>query len=203
MECYVHVYWKSPKVIWKHEKCVYISYDYEFDVVRQDPADGYYRLKHNLTTDISQPIVVIGSVVPCNCHQHADVCDRETGVCKVLLIKLLLNPSSLNNIAYKLPTQAKWLCVNINFPWKFSDELSSKSEIHGNFMWNFHVNFPWNLCHRIHTWRFCLCDLQDQDFSKSCFEQNKWISVSMSFVIRGSEFVEIMLMLCIHKILIS
>ncbi|XP_078319283.1 laminin subunit alpha-2-like isoform X3 [Crassostrea virginica] len=48
----------------------------------QDPADGYYRLKHNITTDISQPIVVIGSVVPCNCHQHADVCDRETGVCK-------------------------------------------------------------------------------------------------------------------------
>lgn len=48
----------------------------------QDPADGYYRLKHNLTTDISHPIVVIGEVVPCNCHRHSDICDRETGVCQ-------------------------------------------------------------------------------------------------------------------------
>ena len=141
--------------------CLYFTYDYEFDVVRQDPADGYYRLKHNITTDISQPIVVIGSVVPCNCYQHADVCDRETGVCKVLLIQLLLNPSSLSTIAYKLPTQAKWLCVNINF-------------ISCEFQVKFSREFPMKLVsHKIHMWRFCLCNLQDQDFSKSCFEQNK------------------------------
>lgn len=48
----------------------------------QDPADGYYRLKHNVTTDISHPIVVIGEVVRCNCHRHSDTCDRETGVCQ-------------------------------------------------------------------------------------------------------------------------
>ncbi|XP_048757989.2 laminin subunit alpha-2-like isoform X2 [Ostrea edulis] len=48
----------------------------------QDPADGYYRLRHNLTADLSQPIRVIGHVVPCDCHRHSDICDRETGVCK-------------------------------------------------------------------------------------------------------------------------
>ncbi|XP_062614987.1 laminin subunit alpha lam-3-like [Saccostrea cucullata] len=48
----------------------------------QDPAEGYYRLKHNLTVDLSYPIRVIGEVAPCNCHRHSDICDRETGVCK-------------------------------------------------------------------------------------------------------------------------
>lgn len=53
----------------------------------KDPADGYYRLKHNVTTDMSHPIVVIGEVVHCNCHRHSDTCDRETGVCQVQTVE--------------------------------------------------------------------------------------------------------------------
>ena len=49
----------------------------------QDPGDGYYRIRFNLTTDISDPITVIGDVRPCECYGHANACHRETGKCLV------------------------------------------------------------------------------------------------------------------------
>ena len=48
----------------------------------QDPSPGYYRIHINITSEISDPIIVIGRVVPCDCHGHASTCDKETGVCQ-------------------------------------------------------------------------------------------------------------------------
>lgn len=49
----------------------------------QDPSEGYYRIRFNITGEISDPLVVIGGVEPCDCHGHALTCDKETGLCQV------------------------------------------------------------------------------------------------------------------------
>ncbi|VDI10069.1 laminin, alpha 1/2 [Mytilus galloprovincialis] len=48
----------------------------------QDPSEGYYRIRFNITGEISDPLVVIGGVEPCDCHGHALTCDKETGLCQ-------------------------------------------------------------------------------------------------------------------------
>lgn len=49
----------------------------------QDPSDGYYRVRYNITGTISEPTIMIGRVEPCNCNGHALFCDKETGQCQV------------------------------------------------------------------------------------------------------------------------
>lgn len=48
----------------------------------QDPADGYFRWRNTtLSTNLLEDLV--GKVVPCECNERSDVCDKETGECKV------------------------------------------------------------------------------------------------------------------------
>ena len=47
----------------------------------QDPADGYYRWRND--TDTSSLEELVGRVVPCECNDRTDFCDKETGQCLV------------------------------------------------------------------------------------------------------------------------
>ena len=47
----------------------------------QDPADGYYRWRNY--TDTSSLEELVGRVVPCECNNRTDFCDKETGQCLV------------------------------------------------------------------------------------------------------------------------
>lgn len=48
----------------------------------QDPADGYYRWR-NTTVKTSMLEDLVGKVVPCDCNERSNECDKETGQCLV------------------------------------------------------------------------------------------------------------------------
>lgn len=47
----------------------------------QDPADGFYRWR-NVTAKTSFLEDLVGKVVPCECNERSDDCDKETGECR-------------------------------------------------------------------------------------------------------------------------
>lgn len=48
----------------------------------QDPADGYYRWRNTtISTNLLEDLV--GKVVPCECNDRSEICDKETGECLV------------------------------------------------------------------------------------------------------------------------
>lgn len=52
----------------------------------QDPADGFYRwINPGVTENDSQQQLIdfIGEMRPCECNDRSELCDKETGVCKV------------------------------------------------------------------------------------------------------------------------
>lgn len=50
----------------------------------QNPGDGYFRVKPtDKDIDIKTPETAIGYVRACQCYGHSDICDPETGICKV------------------------------------------------------------------------------------------------------------------------
>ena len=49
----------------------------------QDPADGNYRVRPDNLLEGDQPVDLIGTIMPCDCHYHSFMCDHETGVCHV------------------------------------------------------------------------------------------------------------------------
>lgn len=49
----------------------------------QDPADGYYRWR-NMTTSANLLEDLVGKVIPCECNNRSDYCDKESGKCLVI-----------------------------------------------------------------------------------------------------------------------
>lgn len=48
----------------------------------QDPSNGFYRWRN--TTAITSILEdLVGKVMPCDCNERSDICDKETGECLV------------------------------------------------------------------------------------------------------------------------
>lgn len=55
--------------------------------IEQDPGDGFYRRRPAATDLITDPVQLIGTSVPCQCHGPSAACDRDTGKCEVSRIQ--------------------------------------------------------------------------------------------------------------------
>lgn len=69
----------------------------------QDPANGFYRWINPVVTDADSQqelIDFIGEVRPCECNDRSEMCDKETGECKVIAIFIYSSFNFLNLISF-------------------------------------------------------------------------------------------------------
>lgn len=90
---------------------MFVLLRYFYVVLFQDPSDGFYKVRFNNTTDISDPIRVIGDVKECNCYGHSNRCNSETGVCQVKYLMLIAYRKK--EIYQKMPISRNLLAVLI------------------------------------------------------------------------------------------
>lgn len=60
----------------------------------QDPAEGFYRWR-NVTENTSVLEELVGKVVPCQCNERSDICDKESGECLVRNLRKFLKSQKL------------------------------------------------------------------------------------------------------------
>ena len=69
-------------------KVIKSRFIFKLVIFQQNPGKGHYRVPP-LTDDInlSEPEGIIGSVRPCQCFGHSQLCNPDTGECEVGVLK--------------------------------------------------------------------------------------------------------------------